>query len=222
MTELSKIDSTTQEIIDEFAFFDDWMQRYEYIIEMGKALGLPDDEKTTPTRYRAASRRCGSTLARKRSNTVRRGPDAMIVRGLLRFCCVCIPTARRTKSLARRRSSLRRLNSARTDGSRANGLHAMVTRIHAYANAFRDRLSANTMSRRHSLMKRRSFTWKDGIWVEGNQPMLGPMSHAWWMASSVFDGARSFQQLAPDLDRHCCLVESGKAFHSNALSRRMK
>ena len=46
MTELSKIDSTTQEIIDEFAFFDDWMQRYEYIIEMGKALeGLPDDRK---------------------------------------------------------------------------------------------------------------------------------------------------------------------------------
>ena len=63
-------------------------------------------------------------------------------------------------------------------------------------------------------MERRSFTWKDGIWVEGNQPMLGPMSHAWWMASSVFDGARSFQQLAPDLDRHCArLIESGKAFH---------
>ena len=63
-------------------------------------------------------------------------------------------------------------------------------------------------------MERRSFTWKDGDWVEGNQPMLGPMSHAWWMASSVFDGARSFQRLAPDLDRHCArLIESGKAFH---------
>lgn len=63
-------------------------------------------------------------------------------------------------------------------------------------------------------MDRKSFTWKDGNWVEGNQPMLGPMSHAWWMASSVFDGARSFRRLAPDLDRHCArLIDSGKAFH---------
>lgn len=63
-------------------------------------------------------------------------------------------------------------------------------------------------------MDRKSFTWKDGTWIDGNQPMLGPMDHAWWMASSVFDGARSFGRLAPDLDRHCArLIDSGKAFH---------
>ena len=62
-------------------------------------------------------------------------------------------------------------------------------------------------------MERESFTWKNGDWFKGNQPMLGPMSHAWWMASSVFDGARSFGRLAPDLDRHCArLIESGSAF----------
>ena len=62
-------------------------------------------------------------------------------------------------------------------------------------------------------MDRKSFTWKDGTWFEGNEPILGPMSHAWWMASSVFDGARSFGRLAPDLDRHCArLVKSAKAF----------
>lgn len=62
-------------------------------------------------------------------------------------------------------------------------------------------------------MERASFTWKDGAWVEGNQPMLGPMSHAWWMASSVFDGARSFGRLAPDLDRHCArVIRSGASF----------
>ena len=62
-------------------------------------------------------------------------------------------------------------------------------------------------------MDRKSFTWKDGPWFEGNEPILGPMSHAWWMASSVFDGARSFGRLAPDLDRHCArLVKSAKAF----------
>ena len=27
-----------EEIIDEFSMFDDWMQRYEYMIELGKSL----------------------------------------------------------------------------------------------------------------------------------------------------------------------------------------
>jgi len=36
-----------EEIIDEFAMFDDWMQRYEYIIEMGKSLPIIDDEFKT-------------------------------------------------------------------------------------------------------------------------------------------------------------------------------
>ncbi len=29
-----------EEIIDEFEMFDDWMERYEYIIEMGKSLAI--------------------------------------------------------------------------------------------------------------------------------------------------------------------------------------
>ena len=32
-----------EEIIDEFSMFDDWMERYEYIIELGKSLPLIDD-----------------------------------------------------------------------------------------------------------------------------------------------------------------------------------
>ena len=63
-------------------------------------------------------------------------------------------------------------------------------------------------------MERRSITWVNGDWLEGNPPLLGPMSHAWWMASSVFDGARAFGRLVPDLDRHCArLIESAKSFH---------
>ncbi|MFY0603910.1 MAG: SufE family protein [Flavobacteriaceae bacterium] len=31
-----------EEIVDEFAMFDDWMERYEYIIELGKSLPLID------------------------------------------------------------------------------------------------------------------------------------------------------------------------------------
>ncbi len=54
--------------------------------------------------------------------------------------------------------------------------------------------------------------WHEGRWYEGEQPkLLGPLDHAMWMASIAFDGARSFDGLAPDLDRHCeRLIDSAR------------
>jgi len=52
----------------------------------------------------------------------------------------------------------------------------------------------------------------DGRWVEGNPPLVGPNSHALWLGSCVFDGARAFEGVAPDLDLHCArVVASAKA-----------
>jgi len=48
-----------------------------------------------------------------------------------------------------------------------------------------------------------TWTWLDGEWVEGNPPIMGPRTHAAWLASSVFDGARIFEGTMPDIDRHC-------------------
>lgn len=36
-----------QEIVEEFSMFDDWMQRYEYMIELGKSLPLIDKKYKT-------------------------------------------------------------------------------------------------------------------------------------------------------------------------------
>jgi len=53
----------------------------------------------------------------------------------------------------------------------------------------------------------------DGTWIEGDPPILGPLTHATWMASVVFDGARAFEGVAPDLDRHCQrLIDSANSF----------
>ncbi|SDD94156.1 branched-chain amino acid aminotransferase [Rhodospira trueperi] len=48
-----------------------------------------------------------------------------------------------------------------------------------------------------------AWTYVDGEWLEGNPPILGPLTHATWLSSIVFDGARAFEGVAPDLDRHC-------------------
>ncbi|MEH6494697.1 MAG: branched-chain amino acid aminotransferase [Pseudomonas marincola] len=43
----------------------------------------------------------------------------------------------------------------------------------------------------------------NGEWYDENPRLIGPGDHAFWMSSSVFDGARSYQGMAPDLDLHC-------------------
>src|SRR3546814_7660488 len=58
----------------------------------------------------------------------------------------------------------------------------------------------------------------EGKWLEGNPPIMGPMTHAAWMASVVFDGARAFEGVTPDLDRHCArLVRSAESFGLKAV-----
>ncbi|MFN3756893.1 MAG: SufE family protein [Flavobacterium sp.] len=41
------IKEVQEEIVDEFSMFEDWMQRYEYIIELGKSLPLIDEQYKT-------------------------------------------------------------------------------------------------------------------------------------------------------------------------------
>ena len=53
----------------------------------------------------------------------------------------------------------------------------------------------------------------DDKWVDGEPLLLGPLTHATWMASVVFDGARAFEGVAPDLDLHCQrLIASARSF----------
>ena len=57
-----------------------------------------------------------------------------------------------------------------------------------------------------------SCTYIDGDWHAGNPPLIGAMDHAAWLGSIVFDGARAFDGVTPDLDRHCeRLVASARA-----------
>lgn len=49
-------------------------------------------------------------------------------------------------------------------------------------------------------------TFVNGAWVDGDAPVLMASSHATWLGSSVFDGARAFEGVTPDLDLHCARV----------------
>ena len=54
----------------------------------------------------------------------------------------------------------------------------------------------------------KTWTFYEGDWHEGNIGIVGPRTHAFWLASSVFDGARAFEGVTPDLDLHCARVNN--------------
>jgi branched-chain amino acid aminotransferase len=48
-----------------------------------------------------------------------------------------------------------------------------------------------------------AWTWVRGEWHRGNPAIMGSMDHAPWLGSCVFDGARAFEGVSPDLNLHC-------------------
>ena len=64
----------------------------------------------------------------------------------------------------------------------------------------------------------RTLTFFEDKWHEGNVPLMGPRTHAAWLCSLVFDGARAFEGVIPDLDLHCARVnDSAKKLYLKPL-----
>ena len=46
---MKTIETIQEEIVEEFSLFEDWMQRYEYMIDLGKSLPLINKQYKTDT-----------------------------------------------------------------------------------------------------------------------------------------------------------------------------
>lgn len=55
-------------------------------------------------------------------------------------------------------------------------------------------------------MSKNIKTFFNGVWHDGDVNVMGAADHGAWLGSSVFDGARLFDGLTPDLDSHCARV----------------
>jgi branched-chain amino acid aminotransferase len=49
-------------------------------------------------------------------------------------------------------------------------------------------------------------TWFEGRWHKDNRPIVRAADHAAWLGSQVFDGARQFEGVRPDLEAHCARI----------------
>jgi branched-chain amino acid aminotransferase len=54
----------------------------------------------------------------------------------------------------------------------------------------------------------KTWTFFEDDWHEGNVPIMGARTHAAWLGTSVFDGARAFEGVTPDLDLHCARINA--------------
>jgi branched-chain amino acid aminotransferase len=53
-----------------------------------------------------------------------------------------------------------------------------------------------------------TWTYFQGEWLAGNAAIMGVRTHAAWLGSVIFDGARRFEGVMPDLDLHCARINA--------------
>ncbi|MCR6498932.1 SufE family protein [Shinella sp. CPCC 101442] len=128
--------ATLQEIIDDFAFLEEWEDRYRFVIELGKALpDLAEDKRTAANKVQG----CASQVwlvshtgeGADPVMTFEGDSDAHIVRGLVAIV-LAIYSGKRASEIA----ALDAIDAFNTIGlvehlssQRANGLRSMIRRI---------------------------------------------------------------------------------------------
>lgn len=132
----SSIDQAQEAIEDEFGLFDDWMDRYQYLIDLGKALPAMESERLTEDRKVSG---CQSQVwidhAWKDGRLyLHANSDALIVSGLISLL-LRVYSGRSSEEI--RQSEPRFIKTLGLDShlspTRSNGLVAMLEAIHSSA-----------------------------------------------------------------------------------------
>ena len=129
---------TLDELLDTFEFFDDWEDKYRFIIDIGKELpGLPDGDKTDAHLIRGCQSQVWLTYESSDEGLkFNMDSDAHIVRGLIAVVLIVIQN--------RSASEIQQLDIegifgqldllAHLSVTRGNGLRAMVSRVKEVAH----------------------------------------------------------------------------------------
>ncbi len=136
---MEKIDNIQDEIIDEFGFFDDWMQKYEYIIDLGKDLPRIDEDKKTDE-YRIKG--CQSQVWLDAQSDGEKidfyaDSDAVITKGIIALL-IRVMSGQSAEDIAK--SDLYFIDQIglkeHLSPTRSNGLVSMVKKMKSYGVAF--------------------------------------------------------------------------------------
>jgi len=127
-----------QEIISDFSLFDNWLDRYQYLIDLGKALPVMDaSEKTDDILLHGCQSRVWLVIEGSADEmTIRANSDAAIVSGLIALLIRLYSGASAQQILDTQPEFIDALGlQQHLSATRANGLHAMLEAIFKAARA---------------------------------------------------------------------------------------
>ena len=127
---------TQDEIIDSFSLFSEWLDRYQYLIDLGRKLPPLDDAEKTDDKLLAG---CQSQVwlhleGDAAEVVIRANSDAAIVSGLIALLISVYSGCSAQQIVDTEPYFIREIGlGEHLSPTRANGLHAMLNAIKSYA-----------------------------------------------------------------------------------------
>lgn len=137
------INETQDEIIEEFTALDDWMDRYQMLIDLGEEQApLADSDKTEQNLIDGCQSRVWIVCEEKDGKLhFRADSDALIVKGLVALVLQVVNDHRPDEIYAADLYFIERIGLRdHLSPTRSNGLLAMVKQIRMYALAFQSKM----------------------------------------------------------------------------------
>jgi len=133
------IEEVQQEIIDEFSMYDDWMDKYAWLIELGNDLKeLDAKDKNEKNLIKGCQSRVWLTAEMQDGKIIFRGEsDAVIVKGLVALLLRVVSGRTPKELLENELHFIEAIGlTQHLSPTRSNGLLSMVKQIRLYAVAF--------------------------------------------------------------------------------------
>jgi cysteine desulfuration protein SufE len=130
------------EIVSEFSMFDDWMERYEYIIELGKGLPIIDAQfKTEDNIIKGCQSKVWVHAEEKDGKVVfSADSDAILTKGIIAILIRAFSNQTPAAILEANTDFVDEIGlKEHLSATRANGLVSMIKKIKMYALAFEAR-----------------------------------------------------------------------------------
>jgi cysteine desulfuration protein SufE len=128
-----------EEIVDEFSMFDDWMQRYEYIIDLGKKLPLIKEEFKTDDNIIKGCQSKVWLKGEENQDTIvfTADSDAILTKGIIAILIRVFSNQKSSDILNADMDFIDEIGlKEHLSPTRANGLVSMIKNIKMYALAF--------------------------------------------------------------------------------------
>lgn len=141
---METINAAQEEIVGEFSLFDDWMQRYEYMIELGKSLPIIDPEyKTEDNIIKGCQSKVWLHADLEENKLVfTADSDAIITKGIIAILIRVFSHQHPDAILDADTSFIDKIGlKEHLSPTRANGLVSMIKQLKMYAIAFKTQLN---------------------------------------------------------------------------------